>query len=83
MTNAVGPSRTSRVVSVSLAPRVYEMMEKIRKQENKSRSELFKEMIRKYNEDKRWEQIYRWGRETAKRFKIKSEADVDRILHAG
>lgn len=82
MTDAVGVSRNSRVVSVSLAPAVYEMMEKIRRQEDKSRSELFKEMIRKYNEDKRWERIYRWGRETAKKFNIKSEADIDKILHA-
>lgn len=81
MTNAVGVSRNSRVVSVSLAPAVYEMMEKIRKQENKSRSELFKEMIRRYNEDKRWENIYAWGEATARKFKITSEEDVLRLLN--
>lgn len=80
MTNAVAGSRISKVVSVSLTPAVYEMMEKIRRQENKSRSELFKEMIRKYNEDKRWEKIYAWGEATARKFRITSEEDVLRLI---
>ena len=42
---------------------------------------MFKEMIGKYYVDKAWEQIYAWGDETARKFKITSEADVLRILN--
>lgn len=80
MTNAVGVTRTSKVVSVSLTPEVYQLLEKIVKREKKSRSELFKEMIRKYNEDKAWEEIYAWGEATARKFKVTSEEDVLRLI---
>lgn len=80
MTDVVGVSRNSKVVSVSLTPAVYEMLEKLRIREKKSRSELFKEMIRKYNEDKAWEEIYTWGEATARKFKITSEEDVLRLI---
>ena len=80
MTNVTGIFRNSRVVSVSLAPAVYELLDKMVKKENKSRSELFKEMIRKYSEDKDWQEIYGWGEATARKFKITSEEDVLRLI---
>lgn len=80
MTDVAGVSRTSKVVSVSLTPEVYRLLEKIVKREKKSRSALFKEMIRKYSEDKRWEEIYAWGEATARKFKITSEEDVLRLI---
>ena len=80
MTDERGSSRTSKVVSVSLEPADFVLLEKLRKQKRKSRSELVKDMLGKYREDERWARIYKLGRETARKFKITSEEDVLRII---
>jgi hypothetical protein len=47
-----------------------------------SRSAFIASLIDKEAENARWEKIYKKGEETAKKFKITSEEDIDRILHA-
>lgn len=34
------------------------------------------------SENKRWREIYRRGREIAKKFNITSEEDIDRLVHS-
>ena len=60
---------------------MYRLLEKMVKRERRSRSELFKEMIQKYSEDREWEQIYAWGEDTSKKFKIASEEDVLKLIN--
>jgi len=46
-----------------------------------SRSSFIARLIKDYQAERDWEEIYRLGRQTAKKFGIKSEADVLRILN--
>jgi len=70
-----------QVVSISLYKKYLKKLDKMSKKEDKSRSQLVRELIDKYETDKEWEQIREWGRETAKKFNIKSEEDVLRIIN--
>ncbi len=70
-----------QVVSISLYKKYLKKLDQMSKKEDKSRSQLVRELIDKYETDKEWEQIRKWGRETAKKFNIKSEEDVLRIIN--
>ena len=71
--------RTTKLVSISILPELLAEAEKLAKEENRSRSELFREAIRKYIADKRWERIYRYGRLKAAEQGL-AEADVQRLV---
>lgn len=73
--------RTSKVLTVSLPPEMLNKAEKIAKEESRTRSELFREALRQYIANReRWQEIRKWGTQTAKKYSIKSEADVDRLV---
>lgn len=70
-----------QVITISLYQKYLKKLDKMSKMENKSRSQLIRELIDKYETDKLWEEIYEIGRKTAKKFNIKSEEDVLRIIN--
>jgi metal-responsive CopG/Arc/MetJ family transcriptional regulator len=74
--------RNTQVVSISLPKRVASKLEQARKTRGQSRSAFIASLIEKEAEEARWQRIYKKGQETAKEFKITSEEDIDRILHA-
>lgn len=73
--------RKTKVVSISLPKGVAELLEKNRKVKGQTRSAFISHLIEKESEDERWGRIFEWGRETARKFNITSEDDIDRILH--
>lgn len=73
--------RNTEVVSVSLPQTTARMLELARKREGRTRSSFIKALVDRYLEDARWQRIYRRGQETARKFNINSEDDIDRILH--
>lgn len=74
-------SRTTEVISVSLPRPVAWKLERARKAAGQSRSAFITALVNKEVEERRWQEIYKRGKETALRFKITSEADIDRIIH--
>lgn len=74
--------RNTQVVSISLPKRVARDLERTRQARGQSRSAFIASLIEKDAEEVRWQRIYKKGQETAKKFKITSEEDIDRILHA-
>ena len=70
-----------QVISISLYKKYLNKLDQMSKKEDKSRSQVVRELIEKYETDKEWEQIRKWGRETAKKFNIKSEEDILRIIN--
>lgn len=70
-----------QIITISLYQKYLKKLDKMSKLENKSRSQLIRELIDKYETDKEWEQIRKWGAETAKKFNIKNEEDVLRIIN--
>jgi metal-responsive CopG/Arc/MetJ family transcriptional regulator len=80
--SAVG--RTTKTLTVSLPPRIYEEIEKLAKMERKTKSELFRDMVNVYEDhldDERWERLKRLGRATAKKFRVTSEKDIEKLVH--
>jgi metal-responsive CopG/Arc/MetJ family transcriptional regulator len=71
--------RTSKLVTISLLPELLEEAEKLAKAEKRTRSEFFREAIRRYIEEKKWERIYRYGRMKAQEQGL-AEADLERLV---
>jgi predicted transcriptional regulator len=76
-------ARVSKVLSFSLPPDTASKIENLAKSENRSRSELLREMVNvyeRYQAEAEWQELFIFGEETAKRFKIKNEAELFKIL---
>ncbi len=73
--------RKTEVVSISLPPVVVKRMEKQRARFSQSRSAFIASLITRYSEDERWNTLYKMGAKTAQKFSLRTEDDVDRILH--
>ena len=75
--------RSTKIVTISLAPEIAAEIDQLAAAENRTRSELMREAFRQYVTYGRWRRIRHWGEETAREFAVRTEADVDRILHEG
>ena len=74
-------ARSSKVMTVSLPQEMFRKAEKLAKEENRTRSELFREALRQYMASReRWQEIRKWGGEAAREYGVASEADVERIV---
>jgi len=71
----------TEVVSISLAKPIVNKLERARIARGQTRSAFIAALIDQASDDQRWQAIYKKGSETASRFKITSEEDIDRILH--
>jgi CopG family transcriptional regulator/antitoxin EndoAI len=71
--------RTSKLVTISLHPELLEEVERLAKEEKRTRSEFFREAFRRYIEEKKWERIYRYGRLKAQEQGL-AEEDVERLV---
>jgi len=75
-------ARKTKIVNLSLPQETYKQVEELADQMEISKSELLREALKQYvASERRWQQIRRWGKETAKRLNIKDEDDVDRVIH--
>jgi CopG family transcriptional regulator/antitoxin EndoAI len=72
--------RTSKILPISLPPEMLDNVTQLAKKEHRTKSELVREALRRYIEDKEWESIRSYGAARAKARGI-TEADVDRIIH--
>lgn len=73
--------RNTAVISVSLPKDIAQKLERTRKIRGQSRSAFISSLVNQLAENDRWQRIYKKGEQTAHKFKITSEDDIDRILH--
>lgn len=73
--------RSTKILNISLSKELYEKIEDIALQENRTKSELVREAFRQYSANRNWSKIRQWGDETARKMQIKDEQDIDSILH--
>ncbi|GAH06320.1 unnamed protein product, partial [marine sediment metagenome] len=73
--------RKTKILNISLSKELYAEVENISKGESRTKSDLIREAFRQYSANKKWSEIRAWGDETARRFRIKDERDIDKILH--
>ena len=71
--------RTTRILSLSLPPELLREVERVAKQEGRTKSELFREALRRYVEERRWRGLQRYGASRARRLGL-SQADVERAV---
>lgn len=73
--------RTTKVVSITMPPPLFEAAQALAKRENRTMSELVREALRRYERDREWEQIRSYGAMAAEKAGVKTEEDVVNIIH--
>ncbi|MHB0867093.1 MAG: ribbon-helix-helix protein, CopG family [Thermoleophilia bacterium] len=76
--------RTTKVMTFSLPPETARTLDRLAHEERKNKSQLIREMVEVYEQmraEKEWQELRAHGSATAKKFGIKSEKDIERIVH--
>ncbi len=74
--------RTTKTITISLPPEMLEQIERIMKEEGRTKSELLREAIRCYVEDREWERLKRYAEQKARERGITTEEQVNELIHA-
>lgn len=72
--------RSTTVISISLPPEILVILEQLTRKTAQTRSAVIRGLLVSYYQDKSWEQIFSWGRQTKENFNIGSEEDILRII---
>lgn len=75
--------RTTKTWTVSLPPGLVREAERTAREEDRTRSELVREALRAYIEERRWRQLQRDTAARAAVLGLRSEDDVERLVDAG
>jgi len=73
--------RTTKTWTISLPPKLVKEAEQAAKQENRTKSELVREALGRYLEDRRWRKFQKTSAEKIRNLGISTEDDVDRLVH--
>lgn len=71
--------RTTKLITISVLPDFLKKADQIAKEENRSRSELFREALRRYIAERELRRMQRYGMKKAKELGLKEE-DVQRLV---
>ncbi|GAB4290098.1 MAG: hypothetical protein Kow0067_16320 [Coriobacteriia bacterium] len=77
-------ARTAKTVGFSVPPELAEEVERIAAEEGRTKSELFREMVRVYKREREliaFEELAAYGRERARSREVRTEQDVERLIH--
>ena len=74
-------ARVTKTVTLSLPPEMDKKISALLKKEGRTRSELFREALRRYMEEQEWKEITRYARMKAKEKGI-TEDQVEDIVDA-
>ncbi len=72
--------RTTNTITFSLPPEMTKKIKKLMKDEQRTRSELLREALRRYIEEQEWKKIYRYGEIKARKLGVKEE-DVEKLVN--
>ena len=72
--------RLTKIISFSIMPDFLREVEKVAKEENRTKSELIREALRRYLEDREWEKLTRYARRKSAETGIKTEEDIQRVV---
>jgi CopG family transcriptional regulator/antitoxin EndoAI len=74
-----GTMRTTRILSLSIPPELLRQAERVAKEEGRTKSELFREALRRYVEERRWRALQRYGATQMRRLGL-TETDIGRAV---
>jgi CopG family transcriptional regulator / antitoxin EndoAI len=72
--------RLTKLISFSIMPDFLREVEKVAKEENRTKSELIREALRRYLEDREWAKLTRYARIKSAETGIKTEEDIQRVV---
>ncbi len=72
--------RLTKLISFSIMPDFLREVEEVARAENRTKSELIREALRRYIEDREWEKLTRDARRKSAETGIKTEEDIQRIV---
>ena len=75
-------TRKSRILNVSVPPKMYADIENIAQLEDRTKSDLIREAFRHYQFVRRWRLIRQWGAETAMRLDLESDEELEAFLES-
>ncbi len=73
-------ARTTKTITFSLPPDMAARVDQILKEEGRTKSELLREALRRYIEEREWKRLLRYGERKAQELGITPD-DVDRLIH--
>lgn len=73
--------RATKTWTISLPPKLVREAERTAKEENRTKSELVREALRLYLEERRWRKLQRKTVLQVQALGIRTEEDVDRLVH--
>lgn len=71
--------RTTKILSLSLPPELLREAERVAKKEGRTKSELFREALRRYIQERRWADLRQYGASQARKLGL-TEADVEPLI---
>ena len=71
--------RTSKILSLSLPPTLLREAERLAKKEGSTKSELFRQALRRYLQEQRWAELRGYGARQARKLGVK-ETDIERLI---
>ena len=74
--------RRTRTWTISLPPGIVREAERTAKEENRTKSELVREALRMYLEERRWRKLQQKTALRAQALGIRTEEQVDQLVHA-
>jgi CopG family transcriptional regulator/antitoxin EndoAI len=72
-------SKQRKIINISVPATMERQIQRLAREENKTKSELLREAFRVYQFRKDWARIRAWGEEIALKMGIESYDDVERI----
>ena len=72
--------RLTKLISFSIMPDFLREVEKMAIEENRTKSELIREALRRYIEDREWEKLTRYARLKSAETGVKTEEDIQRVV---
>lgn len=73
--------RTTKILSLSLPPELLREAERIARKEGRTKSELFREAVRRYIQEQKLRELHRYGARQARRLGLR-ESDVEGLVEA-
>ena len=74
--------RTTQTWTISLPPKLRQEAERTARDEDRTKSELVREALRMYIEERRWRKLQREASARAQALGLRSEDDVNRLVHS-
>jgi len=72
--------RFTKLLTISIMPDFFKEVERIAKEENRTKSELIREALRRYIEDREWEKLTRYARLKSSETGVKTEEDIQQVV---